>query len=228
MFSAVNMHSRYSKGPRKEDMKTLNRILEYVAGTPTEGVTLQSHEGVVLYATVDASYGTHDDRKSHTAVTCHIGKNSGAFIWRSKKQSVTADSSTVAEFIATHTAAQEIMWTRSILGELGFPQGGPTLLQEDNQSTIAMLNNDCHGAKTKHIDIRYNLIREQVQRGVIKLVYCPTDQMISDILTKPLAPKPYLRLKPKLLGELHACLARVISELQCYMCTHLSFSLRGA
>eukprot|EP00607_Mallomonas_marina_P008932 CAMPEP_0182421592 /NCGR_PEP_ID=MMETSP1167-20130531/6995_1 /TAXON_ID=2988 /ORGANISM="Mallomonas Sp, Strain CCMP3275" /LENGTH=545 /DNA_ID=CAMNT_0024598843 /DNA_START=210 /DNA_END=1847 /DNA_ORIENTATION=+ len=214
---AVNMHSRYSKGPRKEDMKTLDRILQYVATQPKDGIILKSAEGVKLYATVDASYGTHADRKSHTAVTCHIGKTSGAFIWRSKKQTVTADSSTVAEFIATHTAAQEIMWTRSILAELGYPQEGPTLLQEDNQSTIAMLNNDCHGAKTKHIDIRYNLIREQVQRGVIKLVYCPTEDMISDILTKPLAPKPYLRLKPKILGELSTCLARCVRVLQCYV-----------
>mmetsp|Transcript_9724 Transcript_9724/g.9805 ORF Transcript_9724/g.9805 Transcript_9724/m.9805 type:complete len:420 (+) Transcript_9724:643-1902(+) len=214
---AVNMHSRYSKGPRHADMKTLDRILEYVASVPNEGIVLKSEEGVRLYATVDASYGTHTDRKSHTAVTCHIGQQSGAFIWKSKKQTVTADSSTVAEFIATHTAAQEIMWARSILGELGYPQEGPTLLREDNQSTIAMLNNDCHGSKTKHIDIRYNLIREQVQKGTIQLVYCPTEDMISDILTKPLAPKPFLRLKPKLLGHANSYISKYVNAVREYV-----------
>ena len=80
---------------------------------------LGGHGGVVLYATVDASYGTHDDRKSHSGCTLHIGEGSGAFLSRCKKQTVTADSSTVAEFIATHLAAKEIMWARVITGGNG-------------------------------------------------------------------------------------------------------------
>ena len=79
----------------------------------------------MLYATVDASYETHDDRKSHSGCNFHIGEGSGAFMSRSKKQTVTADSSTVAEFIATHLAAKEIMWARLLLGEMGIPQMGP-------------------------------------------------------------------------------------------------------
>ena len=35
---------------------------------------------------------------------------------------MTADSSTVAEFIATHLAAKEVMWTRAILQEMGHSQ----------------------------------------------------------------------------------------------------------
>ena len=63
----------------------------------------------MLYATVDTSYGTYDDRKSHSGCTLHIGEGSGAFTSRSKKQTVAADSSTVAEFIATHLVCKEIM-----------------------------------------------------------------------------------------------------------------------
>eukprot|EP01036_Dinobryon_divergens_P002583 gene2583-3393_t len=47
-------------------MIAVDRILQYVAGTPTLGLTFQSSEGIKLYATVDASYGNHTDRKSHT------------------------------------------------------------------------------------------------------------------------------------------------------------------
>ena len=49
-----------------------------------------------------------------------------------KKQTITADSSTVAEFIAAHLATKEIMWARSMLAELGYPQLDPTILYEDN------------------------------------------------------------------------------------------------
>ena len=96
---AVNMASRQTKAPTEADMVAVDRILQYVAGTPTMGLFFKSGEGVKLYATVDASYGNHSDRKSHTGCTLHIGLNSGAFVSRSKKQTVTADSSTVSEFI---------------------------------------------------------------------------------------------------------------------------------
>ena len=197
---AVNMASRHTKAPTEADMIAVDRILQYVAGTPTMGLVFKSGEGVKLYATVDASYGNHLDRKSHTGCTLHIGRNSGAFLSRSKKQTVTADSSTVAEFIATHTAAKEIMWARSLLSELGYPQMEPTTLFEDNQSTIFMINNDSNTQKTKHIDIRYNLIREQVQNGVITMEHLPTKEMIADMLTKALGPTAYIHLRPKLLG----------------------------
>ena len=132
---------------------------------------------------------------SHTPDAC-----SGGFLSRSKKQTVTADSSTVAEFIATHLVCKEVMWARELLSELGYPQLEPTILGEDNMSTIAMINNDCNGQKTKHIEIRFNLIREQVKLLKIVLQHLPTQDMISDILTKPLDPKPFLHLRAKLLG----------------------------
>ena len=108
----------------------------------------------------------------------------------------------MAEFIATHLAAKEIMWARSILQEMGYTQDNPTVLGEDNMSTIAMINNDCNGQKTKHIAIRFNLIREQVQNLEIQLQHLSTTEMTSDILTKALDPKPFAYLRTKLLGML--------------------------
>ena len=113
---------------------------------------------------------------------------------------MTADSSTVAEFIATHLASKEVMWARALLGEMGHQQLEPTVLGEDNMSTIAMIQNNCNGQKTKHIAIRFNLIRELVQQLEIAMKHQPTQEMISDILTKPLDPKPFMYLRKKLLG----------------------------
>ena len=197
---AVNMHSRYTKSPTQEDVLAVHRIFLYLAGTPSLGITFHSGEGIVLYATVDASYGNHIDRKSHTGCTLHIGRHSGSFLTRSKKQTVTADSSTIAELIAAFTVTKEIMWARSLLAEIGYPQLEPTIIFEDNMSTIAMVNNDGNSQKTKHIDIRYNLTREQVKNKVITMEHLKTLDMTSDILTKPLAGTPFLHLRPLLLG----------------------------
>ena len=197
---AVNMASRQCKSPTEGDLDAVDRILNYLAGTRTLGLCFHAPSGVKLVATVDASYGTHTDRKSHTGITLHIGESSGSFLTRSKKQSITADSSTAAEYIAAHSAAKEIQWARSLLDELGYKQQEPTVLFEDNKSTITMVNNDSHSQKTKHIDIRYHYIREAVQRKQLVMEHLPTKEMTSDIATKPLGPTEFLRKRPLLLG----------------------------
>ena len=87
-------------------METIDRVLDYLVNTTELGSVMGGIGGVILYATVDASFGTHDDRKSHSGCTLHIGVGSGAFLSRSKKQTVAADSFTVAEFMATHLVAK--------------------------------------------------------------------------------------------------------------------------
>ncbi len=142
---AVSSLSRIAVTPTNLDLLAINRVLLYVAGTKEKGLKLCSDDGVTLYATVDASYACHADFKSHSGCTLHIGRHSGALIALSKKQTVTADSSTVAEFVATHTVTREIMWARSFLASIGFPQNMRTILYEDNMSTIAMIENKTMG-----------------------------------------------------------------------------------
>ncbi|KXJ76875.1 hypothetical protein RP20_CCG008711 [Aedes albopictus] len=64
----------------------------------------------------------------------------------------------------------------------------PVVMHEDNQSCIAMLSSTGGGSRrTKHIDTRFNFVRELMSTDVMEVRYCPTDSMIADILTKPLA-----------------------------------------
>ncbi len=58
---------------------------------------------------------------------------------------------------------------------------------KDNQGTIAMSKNPVYHRCTKHTDIRRNFIREAIQYGVIDVQYCPTEDMLANILTKPLS-----------------------------------------
>ena len=57
---------------------------------------------------------------------------------------------------------------------------------EDNQSAIAMAKNPQFHGRAKHIDIRHHFIREKVNGREIQLVYCPTGDMVADMLTKGL------------------------------------------
>ena len=76
---------------------------------------------------------------------------------------------------------------RSFLDELGAREPGPTVLLLDNQSMIAIVQNNKFHARTKHIDIRYHFIREAVEQGTIAVNYVPTSENVADGFTKPLA-----------------------------------------
>ena len=110
-------------------------------------------------------------------------------------------SSTEAEFVATTEAAKEIIWARLLLYDLGFPQTQPTVLYEDNQSTIKLIGDESYHAKTKHIDVRFHFIREHCMNGDITVEYLDTKNMTSDILTKALGCGEFLHLRPSLLGR---------------------------
>ena len=60
-------------------------------------------------------------------------------------------------------------------------------MNEDNQSCIRMLHVEGENRRKKHIDTRYNYVRDLQTNGTINVSYCPTDLMIADALTKPLA-----------------------------------------
>ena len=74
-----------------------------------------------------------------------------------------------------------------MLEELELPVKLPIAVYEDNQSTIKMAENSTLQQRTKHIDVRHHFIRDLVREHIIKIEYCPTNEMLADMLTKALA-----------------------------------------
>ena len=117
----------------------------------------------------------------------------GAIIsWKSKKQATVALSTCEAELMALAMAMQEALWLKGVLEELKIlTPGTPVKIHEDNKGTKSLVEDAKFSDRTKHIDIKYLRIREEIARGFIKVVYCHTSKMIADILTKPLKNKAY-------------------------------------
>ena len=107
----------------------------------------------------------------------------GSIDWLNKKQGL---STSEAEYVAFSAATQEATWLRRLLSVLNVSTTTPTVLIEHNQGAIAIARNPIIHARTKHIDIRYHYVHETLQKRIIELRYCPTSDMIADILTKPL------------------------------------------
>ena len=111
----------------------------------------------------------------------------GAIVYRSKTQSLTALSSTEAEFIAAVTASKTAKYIRSVLAELGFEQAGPTPIYEDNKPTIDIVSSRKPTERTRHIDIRFFAIQDWVHESKdVALAHIPGVINPSDDLTKPL------------------------------------------
>ena len=116
----------------------------------------------------------------------------------SKRQKTVARSSTEAEYVALSMAAQEAIWMRSLLYDMGLGVEGPTTILEDNNGAIDLSKNDKNHNRTKHIDIAYHFTRERVQSGELKVLHCPTSDMTADILTKGLARVQFQKLRDAL------------------------------
>eukprot|EP00253_Pinus_taeda_P025259 PITA_25259 len=99
-----------------------------------------------------------------------VSLRSGAVSWRSRKQSVPADSTTEAEYVAAAEPTKEIVWLRKILEDLQVKQVQSTPLMIDNTSTIKLAKNPKFHDRTKHINTKYHLIRHHVQAKTIHLL----------------------------------------------------------
>ena len=111
--------------------------------------------------------------------------------WRSKRQTSVSRSTTEAEYIALSLASQEIVWLRRLLSNIGTQQDEPSIVFEDNQGAIELTKNPKFHNRTKHVDIAFHFVREQVNRDVMSVVYCSTDNMLADIMTKALPRKTF-------------------------------------
>ncbi|GJX86546.1 hypothetical protein Tco_0337320 [Tanacetum coccineum] len=105
----------------------------------------------------DAGFETdRDDTKSQTGYVFVL--NGGAVVWKSSKQSTTAQHATEAEYIAASEAAKEVVWIRKFIDELG--------VVPSNDYPIKM-NYDNSAAITSHIRIRIKKAPYAIQENII-------------------------------------------------------------
>ncbi|KIO08044.1 hypothetical protein M404DRAFT_78898, partial [Pisolithus tinctorius Marx 270] len=186
---AVTTVSCFSGNPGIPHWEAVRRIYRYLIGTKNLKLTYGgAPNALVGYADADGSMA--EDRRAVSGYAFLI--DGGAVSWSSKRQKIVSLSTTESEYVAATHAAKEALWLRSLIGELFGPLVEPTTLFSDNQSAIALTKDHQYHARTKHIDIRFHFIRWVVENGKIRLIYCPTADMITDTLTKAL-PSPKVK-----------------------------------
>ncbi|UYV67924.1 hypothetical protein LAZ67_5002513 [Cordylochernes scorpioides] len=156
-----------------------------------EAIEAASSTSITIPTPDSASYSTMINHELN--ITAQSGKR-GPYL--ENKATCNCLFRNEAEFIAAADACKEVSYIRSLLEEL-IPDNFDINLYIDNQSTIKIIKSGQFTTKTKHIDVKYHFVKDQVQR--FNLIYCPTEHQIADILTKPLARLKFDKLKSLLM-----------------------------
>lgn len=191
---AVSEVGRHSSAPTTMHMTAVKRIFRYLNGTRDLGILYgsgdSSAEPLVLFS--DASWGGVVDGKVEEFRRSHTGY---AVLWRgvvvswsSRLQPTVATSTQEAEYMAASAATKEALSMRKVFKDFGLVM--PLLeIRSDSQSAISLAHNPMVQARSKHIDIQHHFVRDRVMRNEVALSYCPTEEMVADMLTKALDPE---------------------------------------
>nr|GEV10187.1 retrovirus-related Pol polyprotein from transposon TNT 1-94 [Tanacetum cinerariifolium] len=179
---AICMCARYQARPTEKHIHLVKRIFRYLRGTVNRGLWYPKDSLVALTAFADAYHaGCQDTRRSTSGSLQFLGER--LISWSSKRQKSAAISSMEAEYIALSGCCAQILWMRSQLSDygLGFNK---IPMYCDNKSAIALCCNNVQHSRSKHIDIKYHFIKEQVENGVIELYFVNTEYQLADLFTK--------------------------------------------
>ena len=187
------------KQPNRGDWKKLLRLMKYLSGTKDMGLRLKSDKTNSLKWYAEAAFAVHPDFKSHTGATLSMGD--GAVLSMSRKQKLNTKSSTEAELVGADDVASLMLWTRLFLQAQGY-RIDKNILFQDNKSTILLVENGKRSSskRTRHLNIRYFFLTDQVQKGNLTIKYCPTDDMIADFMSKPLQGEKFRQFRKDILN----------------------------
>jgi len=230
IMHAVMRGTRALQAPLHRDVVAAERVLRYLAGTKTMGLTFggaavvaqglkemggrngassggssvaaaSSGAAAPVRVSAFADADWANDRNDRRSVSGWVVKLDGDVVsWSAKKQGTVAQSTCEAELYAEGAAINEVLWQRGLLGELGVLVADGSVVHGDNQSTIAVSKNGVKSERTKHIDIKWHFIMEKVKEGIVQLVWISTDKQQADIFTKPLPRVQFEALRKCLMG----------------------------
>ncbi|GJT51126.1 retrovirus-related pol polyprotein from transposon TNT 1-94 [Tanacetum coccineum] len=106
--------------------------------------------------------------------------------WSSKKQDCTSMSSAEAEYVSLSACCAQVLWLRTQLTDYGF-HFDKIPMYCDSKAAIAISCNPVQHSRTKHIDVRYHFIKEQVEKGIVELFFVGTEYQLADLFTKALS-----------------------------------------
>ncbi|GJY59018.1 putative ribonuclease H-like domain-containing protein [Tanacetum coccineum] len=179
---AVCACARFQVTPKTSHIHVVKRIFRYLKGQPKLGLWYPRDSPFDLEAFSDSDYaGASLDRKSTTGGCQFLGRR--LISWQCKKQTIVANSTTEAEYVAAANCCGQVLWIQNQMLDYGFNFMN-TKIYIDNESTICIVKNPVFHSKTKHIEIRHHFIRDSYEKKLIQVIKIHTNHNVADLLTK--------------------------------------------
>jgi len=193
--------------PTNDDMDKLTRMLQYINYTREQVLTLGGNwreSSPMLTVYIDSSHGVHSEgMRGQTGIAIFLEGCRGAIYCKSSKQKINTKSSSESELVGISDGLSESIWSRNFLISQGYIML-PAEIKQDNLSTIKMIiNGKSSSERTRHIEARFFFAHDKISKKEIVLKYCPTGQMVADLLTKPLQGSLFQKFAAILLGNIY-------------------------
>ena len=203
---AVNYCAQHSINPTSENITAVKRIMRYLIGTKEKGLVfkrsvkdgLKDDFKYSITLLNDAAFDVSEDSKSQSGYfilinRCNIFSNS-------RKQNIIAQSSMEAEYIAGVEGSNEAIGIKYLIEEIVGKELNPVIkMRTDSKSVEAIVLNQ-KPKLIRHINRKYNVLKERVKNKEVIINYLPTDKNVADLLTKPLEENKFIRFRDLLLG----------------------------
>ncbi|GJS77800.1 retrovirus-related pol polyprotein from transposon TNT 1-94 [Tanacetum coccineum] len=178
--------ARYQAKPTEKHLTVVKRIFRYLKDSINMGLWYPKDTGFELTAFLDSDHaGCLDSRKSTSGGIQFLGGDK-LVSWSSKKQDCTSMSSAEAEYVSLSACCAQVLWLRTQLTDYGF-HFDKIPMYCDSKAAIAISCNPVQHSRTKHIDVRYHFIKEQVEKGIVELFFVGTEYQLADLFTKALS-----------------------------------------
>ena len=187
----VGIVSKYQSNPSREHWNAVKHILEYLRRMRDYMLVYHGDELAPIGYT-DSDFQSNADLRKSTSG--YVFTLRGAVVsWKSIKQSCIDDSTMEDEYVEALEAAKEVVWLGKFLMELGVIAKAvdPMILYYDNSGAVAQAKEPRNHRKGKHIERKYHLIREIVQRGDIIIEKIASEDNLGDPFTKALKTKVF-------------------------------------
>ena len=196
----VTYLSQYNHSPTTTHLQAAKRVLRYLRGTRDLGLHYPIDNTLELRAFSDSDYANCPlTRKSISGNIIQL--STASISWRSKKQKSVSTSTAEAEYQALSLASKQAMWTTNALIELTGPLTATPILYCDNKAAIDIATNQKISDRSKHIDVHFHFVREQIENGTFFIMPVASADNLADICTKGLPSVPFKHLREKILGS---------------------------
>lgn len=183
-FAVTGLQHRLAN-PTFDDLHAMQHVIKYLRHQPDIGIVLGSTDELRFHAHVDASHADWEDSKSTEGSIWYLAGS--PVMWTTKKQTITANSTTVAEWCALDQPARDAMWLCKIARSFMLPEQRPIEIYTDNINSQLLLAKKGGKSANRWLDLRWFFVKDAVAQGYVEIRRVDTKRNAADGFTKALA-----------------------------------------